>query len=67
LQILGIDTTVPNAFIAGSLHPNGRLLTQETDTVGNNHDSYANRSVVKVRNSEWDNALQDAVKVGHSS
>ncbi|KAG1745706.1 hypothetical protein EDB19DRAFT_459438 [Suillus lakei] len=41
------------------------LLTQETDADGNHHHhhSYANRSVVRARHSEWDHALEDAVIV----
>ncbi|KAG2743979.1 hypothetical protein P692DRAFT_20744842 [Suillus brevipes Sb2] len=54
--------TVRNAFIGGDLHTVEDLLTQEIDADDNNHNSYANRSVVRARNSEWDNALQDAVK-----
>ncbi|KAG1754662.1 WD40-repeat-containing domain protein [Suillus lakei] len=62
-DILGINTTVPNAStVAGGLHPDEEMLTQETNADGNGHDSYANRSVVRARNSEWDSALQDAVK-----
>ncbi|KAG1782597.1 WD40-repeat-containing domain protein [Suillus placidus] len=63
------NTTIPNAFIAESLHPDEELPpTQETDDADdNNHNSYANRSIVRARNSEWDNALQDAVKVRHSA
>jgi hypothetical protein len=55
--------TVRNAFIGGDLHTVEDLLTQEIDADDNNHNSYVNRSIVKARNSEWDNALQDAVKV----
>lgn len=38
------------------------MLTQEIDKDGEKDDSYAIRSVVRARNLEWDNALQDAVK-----
>ncbi|KAG2349796.1 hypothetical protein BDR05DRAFT_972738 [Suillus weaverae] len=63
-NIFSINTIVPNAFIGESLHPDEELPpTQETnDTGDNNHDSYANHSIVRARNSKWDNALQDAVK-----
>ncbi|KAG0704041.1 hypothetical protein DFH29DRAFT_997923 [Suillus ampliporus] len=62
LDIFAINTTVRNASIAGDLHTAEDLLTQEIDTDDNNYASYANRSVVRARNSEWDNALQDADK-----
>ncbi|KAG1724257.1 hypothetical protein EDB19DRAFT_317125 [Suillus lakei] len=38
-------------------------LTQEIDTDCDNYDSYSNRSVIRARNSEWDMALEDLVKV----
>jgi hypothetical protein len=55
--------TVWNASVAGDLHTAEELLTQEIDKDGSKDDSYAIRSVVRARNLEWDNALQDAVKV----
>ncbi|KAG2346810.1 hypothetical protein BDR05DRAFT_981412 [Suillus weaverae] len=61
-QIFVIHKTVRNAFIGGDLHTVEHLLTQEINGDVNNHNSYANRSVARARNSEWDNALQDAVK-----
>jgi WD40 repeat protein len=67
IQIFAMDTAVRNAFVAGDLHTIEDLLTQEIDVDGNNHNSYANRSIVRVRNSDWDNALQDAVKVKRSA
>ncbi|KAG2148265.1 hypothetical protein BD769DRAFT_1720012 [Suillus cothurnatus] len=54
--------TVWNASVAGDLHTAEELLTQEIDKDGSKDDSYAIRSVVRARNLEWDNALQDAVK-----
>jgi hypothetical protein len=63
LQILNATTAVVDACIARDLHTAEELLTEEIDTGTNNHDSYANRSVVRARNGEWDNALQDAVQV----
>ncbi|KAG0701427.1 hypothetical protein DFH29DRAFT_1000285 [Suillus ampliporus] len=62
MQIFAVNTTIYNACIAGDLHTAEELLTQEIDADDNRHDSYANRSVVRARNSDWDNALQDAVK-----
>jgi len=67
MQIFAMDTAVCNAFVTGDLHTVEDLLTQEIDVDGNNHNSYANRSIVRARNSEWDNALQDAVKVKRSA
>nr|AFB76151.1 hypothetical protein [Suillus grevillei] len=61
-RVLGINMTVHNASIAGGLHLDEELLTRETDADGNNHDTYADRSVVRARNFEWESALQDAVK-----
>jgi hypothetical protein len=55
--------TVWNASVAGDLHTAEELLTQEINQDGKKDDSYAIRSVVRARNLEWDNALQDAVKV----
>ncbi|KAG2150427.1 WD40-repeat-containing domain protein [Suillus clintonianus] len=60
--ILAMNTTVRNACITGDLNAAEFLLTQEIDANGANCDSYANRSIVRARNSEWDNALQDAIK-----
>ncbi|KAG1847926.1 hypothetical protein F4604DRAFT_139109 [Suillus subluteus] len=62
--------TVWNASVAGDLQTAEELLTQEIDKGGNKDgnkdrnkdDSYAIRSVVRARNLEWDNALQDAAK-----
>ncbi|KAG1896626.1 uncharacterized protein F5891DRAFT_580344 [Suillus fuscotomentosus] len=54
--------TVWNASVAGDLHTAEKLLTQEIDKDGNKYDSCAIRSMVRARSSEWDNALQDAVK-----
>ncbi|KAG2151516.1 hypothetical protein DEU56DRAFT_908357 [Suillus clintonianus] len=54
--------TVWDACIAGDLHTAEELLTQEIDEDGGGNDSYAIRSLVRARNFEWDDALQDAVK-----
>ncbi|KAG0706091.1 hypothetical protein DFH29DRAFT_1025833 [Suillus ampliporus] len=61
-DVLAINPTVHNAIIAGDLHAAEDLLTQGIDADDYNHELYANRSVVRARNSEWDSALQDAVK-----
>ncbi|KAG2339547.1 hypothetical protein BDR05DRAFT_991937 [Suillus weaverae] len=61
-QILAINATARNAFIAGDLSTAEQLLTQEIDTDINNHTSYANRSLVMARMHHWDHALQDAIK-----
>jgi tetratricopeptide (TPR) repeat protein len=39
-----------------------KLLTQDISADGNDYKSYANRSFVKARNSDWDCALDDALK-----
>ncbi|KAG0698020.1 hypothetical protein DFH29DRAFT_124342 [Suillus ampliporus] len=61
-EILAINTTVRNACITGDLPTAESLLTQEIDADGNNYNSYANRSFVMARKSNWDRALQDALK-----
>jgi hypothetical protein len=43
------------------------LLTQEIGINTNNHDPYANRSLVMARKHDWDRALDDAVKVNRPS
>jgi len=67
MQNLPMNTTVRNACIAGDLHTAKEILTQEIDTDGDNCDSHASRSVVMARNSDWDQALRDAVHVRHST
>ncbi|KAG2349975.1 hypothetical protein BDR05DRAFT_955819 [Suillus weaverae] len=62
LDILAINPAVRDASITGDLHTAEELLTQEIHTDGNSHDTYANRSLVRARHHEWDDALQDATK-----
>jgi hypothetical protein len=40
-------------------------LTQEIGNDADNYNSYANRSFVMARQSDWDWALDDAIKVRH--
>ena len=61
-QIISMNTTVRNACISGDFPTAEELLNQENG-VGGNHRSYANRSIVKARKLDWDNALDDANKV----
>ncbi|KAG1800334.1 uncharacterized protein HD556DRAFT_1028494 [Suillus plorans] len=61
-EILAINTTARNACITGDLPTAVRLFTQEINADGNDYNSYANRSFVKARNSDWDCALDDALK-----
>ncbi|KAG1771660.1 WD40-repeat-containing domain protein [Suillus placidus] len=61
-DILAMNTMVLNASIAWDPHTAEEVLTQQINADDNNYDLYANRSVVRARNAEWDNALQDAVK-----
>ncbi|KAG2135248.1 WD40-repeat-containing domain protein [Suillus clintonianus] len=58
-DFLAINTTIRDA---GYFHTPEELLVQEIDADNNNSDSYANRSIVRARIFDWDNALQDAVK-----
>jgi len=41
-------------------------LTQEIDNDADNYNSYANRSFVMARKSDWDRALHDALKVRYT-
>ncbi|KAG1725679.1 WD40-repeat-containing domain protein [Suillus lakei] len=60
-DIFAIKTAVRNS---GDLRIIEDLLTHgiEFDEDDNRRDTYANRSVVRAQNSEWEAALQDAVK-----
>jgi tetratricopeptide (TPR) repeat protein len=62
-----MNTTVLNASIAWDPHTAEEVLTQEMNANGYNYDLYANRSVARARNSEWDKALQDAEEVRRSA
>ncbi|KIK40843.1 hypothetical protein CY34DRAFT_243313 [Suillus luteus UH-Slu-Lm8-n1] len=57
-----IPTAVRDALINGDLSTADTLLTQEISTDTNNHNSYANRSLVMARKNDWDHALDDAIK-----
>jgi hypothetical protein len=63
MQILTINTIARDACISGDLLTADKLLTQYIGADGNDYSSYANRSFVKARNSNWDCALGDALKV----
>ncbi|KAG2030344.1 WD40-repeat-containing domain protein [Suillus americanus] len=60
------DTFTIKAMVrnSGDLHIIEDLLTREIDfdKDDNRRDTYANRSIVRARKFEWDDALQDAVK-----
>ncbi|KAG1894345.1 WD40-repeat-containing domain protein [Suillus fuscotomentosus] len=60
-DIFAIRKTVRNSW---DLHIIEDLLTHEIefDEDDNRCDTYANRSIVRARKFEWDDALQDAVK-----
>ncbi|KIK38027.1 hypothetical protein CY34DRAFT_415637 [Suillus luteus UH-Slu-Lm8-n1] len=62
MQILTINTTVRDACISGDLPTADRLLTQDIGANGDDYNSYANRSFVKARLSDWDCAIDDALK-----
>ncbi|KAG1791519.1 uncharacterized protein HD556DRAFT_1528372 [Suillus plorans] len=61
-EILAINTTARDACIAGDLLTADKLLTQDIAADDNDYKSHANRSFVKARNSDWDHALDDALK-----
>ncbi|KAG2137140.1 uncharacterized protein EDB93DRAFT_1330725 [Suillus bovinus] len=61
-HILTIDTTARDACTSGDLPTACRLLTQDINTNSNDYNSYANRSFVMARKSDWDCALDDALK-----
>ena len=58
-----LSATVLNACITGDLRVAEDLLTQEMNGDAENHNSYANRSFVRARKSDWDGALHDALEV----
>jgi len=66
MQVLTINTTARNACISGDLITADILLTHDIGADDNDYNSYANRSFVKSRNSDWDCALDDALKVGYT-
>ncbi|KAG2747353.1 hypothetical protein P692DRAFT_20737895, partial [Suillus brevipes Sb2] len=61
-KIMTIPTAARDALIMGDLSTADILLTQEISIDANNHDPYANRSLVMARKHDWDRALGDAVK-----
>jgi hypothetical protein len=61
MQILAIQATLRDASVTGISHAAESLLTQGIDA--DDYQSYANRSVIRARHAEWENALQDAAKV----
>jgi hypothetical protein len=63
MQILTINMSAYDACISGDLLTAVKLLTQDISADGNDYNSYANRSFVRARNSDWDCALDDALKV----
>jgi hypothetical protein len=63
MQILTINKTAHDACIRGDLPTVKRLLTQDINADSNDYNSYANRSFVMARNSDWNCALDDALKV----
>ncbi|OAX37567.1 WD40 repeat-like protein [Rhizopogon vinicolor AM-OR11-026] len=65
-KILSISTTALSACITGDLPLAEDVLTQEIGDDADNYNSYANRSFVMARKSDWDRALHDALKVRFS-
>ena len=66
MQILAINTITRNACLAGNLPTAEQLLTREIDVAPKNYGSYANRSFIMARKSDWDRALDDALKVRYT-
>ena len=64
-QILVINTTIRNACITGDLSTAQEMLIREIDADANVYSAYSYHSFVMARQSDWDNALHDAVKVGY--
>lgn len=62
-----MNTTARNAYDFGHLPTAEELLAQDIDYDGNNHNSYANRSLLMARKGDWDNALYDAIVVRYSN
>ncbi|KAJ8591160.1 hypothetical protein M405DRAFT_880653 [Rhizopogon salebrosus TDB-379] len=60
-KIFSMASTIHNAYILGHLPTAEELLTQEINVDRNNHNSYANRSLLMARKGDWDNALHDAL------
>ncbi|KAG1787199.1 uncharacterized protein HD556DRAFT_1530619 [Suillus plorans] len=56
-------TTARDACLTGDLSLAEELLTQEIHANADDFTSYANRSFVMARKHNWDNALEDAIKV----
>jgi hypothetical protein len=63
MQILTINTTAHHACMSGDLHTADKLLTQDIGAGVNDYKSYASRSSVKARNSNWDCTLDDSFNV----
>jgi hypothetical protein len=61
-----MNTATRNACITGDLHTAEALLTQQIDVNQNDHNAYANRSIVRARKADWDRALDDALKVRYT-
>jgi len=66
MQIVYMDAAVRNACITSDLLTAEELLTQQIDADENDHNSYANRAFVVAQKSDWDYALQDALKVRYA-
>jgi hypothetical protein len=66
MQILTINMATHNACITGDLLTADRLFTQDIDAYSSDYNSYAIHSFIKARNSNWNSALDDALKVRYT-
>jgi hypothetical protein len=62
-----MNAAARNACITGDLPTAIQLFTQQIDADPNDFDSYAKRSFVMARQFAWNDALQDATKVGYAN
>lgn len=65
MKVLTMNSDVRNACIAGDLRAAEIALDQEIDKDAFDYTSYANRAFVMARESYWDRALHDAIKVNN--
>jgi hypothetical protein len=61
-----MNTAVREACVTSDLFTAEELLTRQINADGNDHNSYANRSFVVARKSDWDRALHDALRVRYA-
>lgn len=62
-QVLVTNSEARNACIVGDWPTAEKAVNLDIYTNSNDHIAYANRAFVMARKSDWDRALQDAIKV----